>query len=67
MNGPDHFREGEALLDRASKMIEGSDGRAKTAAEAQAHFTAALVACLATSQHPESIAWDEAIDPTRTT
>lgn len=62
MTGPEHYLEGDRLLARASKMIEGSDGRARTATEAQAHFTAALVACLATSQHPESVAWAKAVE-----
>ncbi|MEU3507692.1 hypothetical protein ABZ733_07150 [Streptomyces longwoodensis] len=61
MTGPEHYSEGERLLDRCAKMIEGSEGRARTAAEAQAHLTAALVACLAASQHPESVAWDKVI------
>ncbi|MFF7130413.1 hypothetical protein [Streptomyces sp. NPDC008240] len=61
MNGPDHYAEGDRLLDLCTKMIEGSDGRARTAAEAQAHYTAALVACLATHQHPDSVAWDKAV------
>nr|WP_187279284.1 hypothetical protein [Streptomyces lavendulae] len=59
MTGPEHYREGDRLLARAATMIEGSDGRARTAAEAQAHYTAALAACLATHQHPESVSWDE--------
>lgn len=63
MTGPEHYREGERLLDRAAQMIEGSDGRARTATEAQAHFTAALVASIAAHQHPESVAWDKAINP----
>ncbi|WP_435279353.1 hypothetical protein [Streptomyces sp. 1222.5] len=62
MTGPDHYREGDRLLARASKMIEGSDGRARTTAEAQAHYTAALVAAIATSQHPESVAWAKAVE-----
>ena len=61
MTGPEHYLAGERHLDRCSKMIEGIVGRARTAAEAQAHLTAALVACLAISQHPESVAWDKAV------
>ena len=63
MTGPEHYSEGDRLLERCSKMIEGSDGRAKMAAEAQAHLTAALVACLALSQHPESTSWAKAVEP----
>jgi hypothetical protein len=66
VTGPEHYREGDRLLNRASKMIEGSDGRARTATEAQAHYLAALVAATAAHQHPESVAWDEAINTTRT-
>lgn len=62
MTGPEHYREGDRLLTVASKMIEGSDGRARTAAEAQAHYTAALVAALATHQHPESVAWAKVVE-----
>jgi hypothetical protein len=68
VNGPEHYREGEERL-RASdyqRAQAGDDGDLTTAiheaAMAQAHFTAALVACLATGQHPESIAWDEAVN-----
>lgn len=61
MTGPEHYSEGDRLLGLCTKMIEGSDGRAKTAIEAQAHYTAALVACLATHQHPDSVAWDKAV------
>lgn len=43
MNGPDHYAAGERLLERAA---EGSSHESVTAlsAQAQAHFTAALVA-----------------------
>jgi hypothetical protein len=62
MTGPEHYREGDRLLARAATMIEGSDGRARTTNEAQAHYLAALVAATAVHQHPESVAWDEAIN-----
>ncbi|GGW15730.1 hypothetical protein GCM10018980_52010 [Streptomyces capoamus] len=67
MTGPEHYLEGDRLMKRASTMIEGSEGRARTATEAHAHYTAALVACLATSQLPEYVAWDQAIKDTSTT
>lgn len=44
----------------------GDDGDLTTAMHealmAQNHFLAALVACLAAHQHPESVAWSEVID-----
>jgi hypothetical protein len=61
VTGPEHYSEGDRLLDRASKMIEGSEGRARTAGEAQAHYLAALVAATAAHHHPESVAWDKVI------
>ncbi len=69
MTGPDHFREGEERM-RASdfqRQQAGDDGDLTTAmheaAMAQAHFLAALIACLAAHQHPESMAWAKVIDP----
>jgi hypothetical protein len=68
VNGPDHFREGEERM-RASdyqRQQAGDDGDLTTAmheaAMAQAHFLAALVACHATHQHPESVAWAKAVE-----
>lgn len=68
MTGPDHFREGEERM-RASdyqRQQAGDDGDLTTAMhealQAQNHFLAALVACLATHQHPESVAWAKVID-----
>ncbi|MFI2761416.1 hypothetical protein ACH5A3_21480 [Streptomyces echinatus] len=61
MTGPEHYREGDRLLARAATMIEGSDGRARTAAEAQAHFLAALVATTAEDKFPLSVAWQKAV------
>jgi hypothetical protein len=34
--------------------------------EAQTHFLAALVAAVAIHHHPESIAWEQAINPKET-
>lgn len=64
MTGPEHFREGERLLgeSEATSAHFNPDRSHALAAQAQAHFTAALVACLATSQHPESVSWEEAIN-----
>ncbi|MDX2550104.1 hypothetical protein [Streptomyces stelliscabiei] len=63
MTGPDHYREGERLLGLCDAWIDGAEDRAHLATEANAHFTAALVAVLAASQHPESVAWAKVIDP----
>lgn len=68
MTGPEHFREGEERM-RASdyQWQEASDstgiaGAMHEAAMAQAHFLAAIAACLATHQHPDSMAWDKVIN-----
>lgn len=69
MKGPDHFREGEIRM-RASdyqRQQAGDTGDLTTAmheaAMAQAHFLAALVASHALNAHPDSVAWDQAINP----
>jgi len=62
VNGPEHYREGERLLERCAEMIESTDPRANVAIEAQAHFLAALFALHASEKEPESIAWQEAAD-----
>lgn len=62
MSGPEHYRQGEHLLARCTEFREG-EHRSSIAVEAQAHFLAALTAAVATSQHPESIAWQQAINP----
>lgn len=64
MNGTQHYQQGEALLARCTEYRPGEE-RAALATEANAHFLAALVACLATSQHPESVAWDQAVNHNR--
>ncbi len=67
MTGPEHFREGEECM-RASdyQRQEAADGDLTTAmheaAMAQAHFLAAIAACLATEMHPDSVAWDKVIN-----
>lgn len=44
MTGPDHYREGERLLEHASTYRVGSESYAHTIAAAGAHFAAAQVA-----------------------
>lgn len=71
MNGPDHFREGERLLagqpvhpddlERGVKPGTWPPSQMELLA-AQTHFLAAIVACLATHQHPESVSWDQVIN-----
>lgn len=68
MTGPEHYHHGEERM-RASdyqRAQAGDEGDLTTAmheaAMAQAHFTAALVACLAASQHPESTSWAKVIE-----
>ncbi|MGY6019606.1 hypothetical protein [Streptomyces spinosirectus] len=63
MNGPDHYREGEALLALCGDVADGTDQRANIAVEAQAHFLAALTVAVVTSQHRDSISWQQAINP----
>lgn len=72
MTGPEHYREGERLLagqpisdDEISRGIEPGiwpPTRMELLA-AQAHFLAALVASHATEAHPDSVAWQQAINP----
>jgi hypothetical protein len=69
VTGPEHFREGEERMCASDyqRQEAGDDGDLATAmheaAMAQAHFLAAIAACLATSQHPESTAWAKVIEP----
>lgn len=71
MNGPDHYREGEQRMLASDyqwqEAQEPGDGYAigaiHEALMATAHFLAALTAAVATSQHPDSIAWQQAINP----
>jgi hypothetical protein len=70
VNGPEHYREGERLL--AGHDIAADPGQGLGAhhvgpsqmelLEAQAHFLAALVATTAAHQHPESVAWNKAVE-----
>ncbi|MFI5473224.1 hypothetical protein ACIA6D_23660 [Streptomyces cacaoi] len=64
MNGPTHFHKGERLLAASedTSLHSEADTANVLAAQAQAHFTAAIAACLATSHHPESVSWEEAIN-----
>ena len=65
MTGPDHFREGERLLaesDDTSTVYKPDEAHA-LAAQATAHFIAALTASHATANHPDSVAWQHAINP----
>jgi hypothetical protein len=61
VTGPEHYREGEHLLGRCLEFGHGEQRQA-LAVEATAHFLAALVATTAAHQHPESLAWDEAVN-----
>lgn len=66
MNGPTHFSEGERLLaesEDTSTVFKPDEAHA-LAAQATAHFTAALAASHATKAHPDSVAWDQAINGT---
>ena len=64
MNGPYHFSEGERLLaesEDTSAVFKPDEAHA-LAAQATAHFLAALTASHATSAHPDSTSWDRAIN-----
>lgn len=61
MTGPEHYREGEELLALCRDIADGADHRANVATEANAHFTAALVALLAYDRQPDSIAWQKVV------
>ena len=63
MTGPEHYREGEELLALCGEIAEGTDQRANVAAEATAHFLAALVALHAREKAPNSLTWQEVIGP----
>lgn len=65
MTGPEHYHEGEQLLAESvgySSQVSPAERQA-LAVQAAAHFLAALTASHAASTHPESIAWEQAIDP----
>lgn len=61
MTGPEHYREGERLLDRCAGMIEGGEARGRLATEASAHFLAALTAAVAQARLPEYDSWQKAV------
>jgi hypothetical protein len=65
MNGPKHFSEGERLLaeSEATSAVFKPDEAQALAAQAAAHFLAALTASHATANHPDSVGWDHAINP----
>jgi hypothetical protein len=64
VTGPEHYSEGEHLLACCNdhSLYDESELRHALAAEAQAHFLAALVASHAISEHPESVAWAKVIE-----
>lgn len=64
MNGSDHYREGERLLaeSEATSTAFNPEGAQTLAVQATAHFFAALAASHATKAHPDSVAWDQAIN-----
>jgi hypothetical protein len=71
MTGPEHYLEGERLLAGTDVPADPESGyRAHhdppsqmDLLAAQTHFLAAFTAAVATSQHPESLAWQQAINP----
>lgn len=74
MTGPDHYREGERLLDGTDVPADpesGYDAHHNPPGQmdlltAIGHFLAALTASHATAHHPDSVAWDQAINPQET-
>lgn len=65
MTGPEHYLEGERLLAESedTSIACHPDEAHALAAQAQAHFLAALTASHAAHAHPQSNSWDHAIDP----
>lgn len=63
MTGPEHYREGERQQQEAYDHASTPQEEFFHLASAQNHFLAALVACLAASQHPESTSWAKVIEP----
>lgn len=63
MTGPEHYREGERLLACCDdhSLFDDSKQRRTLAAEAQAHFLAALVAAIAQAHLPEYLSWQEVV------
>lgn len=64
MTGPYHFSEGERLLAESehTSAVFKPDEASALAAQASAHFLAALAASHAASAHPDSTSWDRAIN-----
>lgn len=65
MTGPEHYLEGERLLaESEDASVNFSPDKAHAlAAQAQAHFLAALTASHAAHAHPLITRWEQAIDP----
>lgn len=71
VTGPEHYREGERLLAGTDVPADPEQGYGAhhdppshmDLLTAQTHFLAALVASHATHHHPDSVAWDQAINP----
>lgn len=71
MTGPEHFSEGERLLqgppvsddDRTDRGVEETHWPPtdREIATATAHFLAALVAATAEDKYPLSVAWQKAV------
>lgn len=64
MNGPEHLREGKRLLadSCASSLSFQPEECQILAAQAQAHFLAALVAIEIEDKLPDRVSWQEAAD-----
>jgi hypothetical protein len=62
VTGPEHYLEGERQQQEAYDNASTPQEEFFHLASAQNHFLAALVAVLATSQHPESTSWAKAVD-----
>jgi hypothetical protein len=61
MTGPEHYTEGDRLLDRCAGMSEGSEARGRLTIEANAHFLAALVALTAEDKFTDRVSWQKAV------
>ncbi|MFE3031591.1 hypothetical protein ACFXKY_08070 [Streptomyces canus] len=64
MNGPENYSAAERLLLAADEYEAEGDPQTANArrSEATARAILALTASHATAQHPESVAWDQAIN-----
>jgi len=63
VTGPEHYREGERLLAESEETsLHFSPDRSRALADqAQAHFTAALVALTAEDKFTDSVSWQKAV------